>query len=29
MVNGKYKTNQGAIEGLNETQELKHFIRGS
>lgn len=27
MVNGKYKTNQGAIEGLNETQELKTFYQ--
>ena len=27
MVNGKYKTNQGALEGLNETQELKTFYQ--
>lgn len=27
MVNGKYKTNQGAIEGLNETQVLKTFYQ--
>ena len=27
MVNGKYKTNQGALEGQNETQELKTFYQ--
>lgn len=27
MVNGKYKTNQGALEGLNETQKLKTFYQ--
>ena len=26
-MNGKYKTNQGALEGLNETQELKTFYQ--